>query len=113
MDIFNICSNMSESVCEIIIGNTLDTVRNFEDGKFDLIITSPPYNVGKKYETKKSIEQYLAQKEKGYVEIAKDRINRFREGVLKIRPMNKPIHQPTPNEKTAKVPDEWLFAVKA
>ena len=27
--------------------------------KFDLIITSPPYNVGKEYETKKSIKDYL------------------------------------------------------
>jgi adenine-specific DNA-methyltransferase len=32
-----------------------------EDKKFDLIITSPPYNVGKEYETKKTIEQYLEE----------------------------------------------------
>jgi DNA modification methylase len=28
---------------------------------FDLIITSPPYNVGKEYESKKTIEQYLEE----------------------------------------------------
>ncbi len=30
---------------------------------FDLIITSPPYNIGKEYETKKSIEAYLKDQE--------------------------------------------------
>lgn len=34
-----------------------------EAEKFDLIITSPPYNVGKAYEVKTSIESYLATQE--------------------------------------------------
>src|SRR5690606_1547060 len=29
----------------------------------DLVVTSPPYNVGKEYETKKSIEKYLQEQE--------------------------------------------------
>ena len=33
------------------------------DGRFDLIITSPPYNIGKAYETRQSIESYLATQE--------------------------------------------------
>lgn len=37
----------------------LSALRKIEDEKFDLIITSPPYNVGKSYETKTSIEKYL------------------------------------------------------
>lgn len=37
----------------------LSVLRKIEDEKFDLIITSPPYNVGKSYETKTSIEKYL------------------------------------------------------
>jgi DNA modification methylase len=42
----------------------LETLRKMEDEKFDLIITSPPYNIGKSYETKTSIENYLeTQKE--------------------------------------------------
>ena len=45
---------------QIIHGESLSELRNFDDGKFDLIITSPPYNVGKSYETKQSIEKYLA-----------------------------------------------------
>lgn len=35
----------------------------YPDKYFDLIITSPPYNVGKEYETKKSIETYLKEQE--------------------------------------------------
>ena len=47
----------------IILGDTLKNLSNFEDNKFDLIITSPPYNIGKEYETKQSIEKYLEQQD--------------------------------------------------
>jgi DNA modification methylase len=42
----------------------LNVLKKIEDKKFDLIITSPPYNVGKSYETKTSIEEYLHTQEK-------------------------------------------------
>ncbi len=35
----------------------------YEDRRFDLVITSPPYNVGKEYETQKSIKEYLKEQE--------------------------------------------------
>ena len=41
----------------------------YPDKKFDLIITSPPYNVGKEYETQKSIEAYLQDQEEIIKEI--------------------------------------------
>ena len=41
----------------------LNSVKKIENGKFDLIITSPPYNIGKSYETKTSIEKYLKTQE--------------------------------------------------
>lgn len=44
-------------------GDCLDVLKNVADGKFDLIITSPPYNIGKSYETKVSIEEYLKTQE--------------------------------------------------
>lgn len=44
-------------------GDSLTILQKIEDGKFDLILTSPPYNVGKSYETKTSIEKYLATQE--------------------------------------------------
>ncbi len=48
----------------IINGDSLKLVSSLPRNKFDLIITSPPYNIGKSYETKTSIEKYLnTQKE--------------------------------------------------
>jgi len=47
----------------VINGDSLKVLKEIEDGKFDLIITSPPYNVGKSYETKTSIEKYLETQE--------------------------------------------------
>ncbi|MBU4486675.1 MAG: site-specific DNA-methyltransferase, partial [Candidatus Delongbacteria bacterium] len=48
------------------------------------------------------------EKEKEYCEIAKQRIIDFNEGKLKIRPINKPIHSPSGNDKVSQVPKEWL-----
>lgn len=44
-------------------GDCLTVLKKIEDSKFDLILTSPPYNVGKSYETKTSIEKYLETQE--------------------------------------------------
>lgn len=44
-------------------GDALKEMKKIEGGKFDLILTSPPYNIGKSYETKTSIEKYLATQE--------------------------------------------------
>jgi len=44
-------------------GDALTSLDKYSDSKFDLIITSPPYNIGKEYETIKSIENYLAEQE--------------------------------------------------
>jgi len=46
---------------EYILGDSLNKLKNYEDESFDLIMTSPPYNVGKEYETKQSIEKYLEE----------------------------------------------------
>lgn len=48
----------------IINGDAYQLLKEFEDQKFDLIITSPPYNIGKSYETKTTIEKYLKTQEK-------------------------------------------------
>jgi DNA modification methylase len=34
---------------EIVNGDALPTLSRFPNGHFDLIVTSPPYNLGKKY----------------------------------------------------------------
>lgn len=43
-----------------------------------------------------------------YVAITKERISAFQEGVLKIRPLGKPVHRPSGKEKVAQMPSEWL-----
>ena len=48
---------------QIVNGEALDFLKSVEDGKFDLIVTSPPYNIGKSYEVKTSIEAYLETQE--------------------------------------------------
>lgn len=47
----------------IILGDTMEELSKLESGHFDLVITSPPYNIGKEYEIKQSIEKYLDQQE--------------------------------------------------
>jgi DNA modification methylase len=52
-----------ENDFQVLNGDSLKVLKSIEDRKFDLIITSPPYNVGKSYETKTSIEKYLETQE--------------------------------------------------
>ena len=33
--------------------------KNLKDEKFDLVVTSPPYNIGKEYEEKLSMQEYI------------------------------------------------------
>ncbi len=47
------------------------------------------------------------EKEEEYCKLANKRIKDFKEGRLKIRPINKPIHKPTGNDKVSRVPEEW------
>ena len=55
---------IKQGICyEMLNDDCLTALRRIENEKFDLILTSPPYNVGKVYETKTSIERYLATQE--------------------------------------------------
>lgn len=55
----------------LVVGDTYENLTKIENEKFDLIITSPPYNVGKEYETKTSIENYLDDQEKVIKELVR------------------------------------------
>ncbi len=48
------------------------------------------------------------EKEHEYCKITEKRIHDLKEGILKMRPINKPIHVPTNKDKVAKIPNEWL-----
>ena len=45
--------------CEFICGDILDEIKRLPDNSFQLIITSPPYNIGKEYESIAALEEYL------------------------------------------------------
>lgn len=49
---------------ELYVGDALDVLQSFNRESVNLVVTSPPYNVGKEYEVKESIETYLANQEK-------------------------------------------------
>jgi len=46
-------------------------------------------------------------KEQKYISIAKERIEDFYTGKLKIRPLGKPVFEPTGKEKVSQIPPEW------
>jgi adenine-specific DNA-methyltransferase len=45
-------------------GDCLDLLSRIPDASVQLVVTSPPYNIGKEYEKKLSLDQYLAQQAK-------------------------------------------------
>jgi len=56
---------------QIIRGDSLSILKQIPDEKFDLVITSPPYNIGKSYEVKTSIEKYLSTQEEIIIELVR------------------------------------------
>ncbi len=44
-------------------GNTLELLKQIPDSSAQLIVTSPPYNIGKEYEEREEIEKYLKDQE--------------------------------------------------
>ena len=47
----------------LVCKDNLTFMRDMDDEKFKLIVTSPPYNLGKEYEGKTPLETYLAMQE--------------------------------------------------
>jgi adenine-specific DNA-methyltransferase len=48
-----------------------------------------------------------SEKEREYIQIARDRIDSYCKGTLPLRPMGKPVHVPTGREKVSQIPEEW------
>lgn len=53
------------------LGDTPGFLKTIPNGTAKLIITSPPYNVGKEYETRTSIQAYLEQQEPAISELVR------------------------------------------
>jgi adenine-specific DNA-methyltransferase len=47
------------------------------------------------------------EKEADYVMLARERLQAFADGKLALRPLGKPVHEPTGREKVAQLPQEW------
>src|SRR5665213_3598762 len=54
----NIIPLHSDKDVEIKCMDNLRFMHNLEPGSMKLIVTSPPYNIGKAYETRRSLEKY-------------------------------------------------------
>ena len=50
--------------CILFEGDCLDLLKQIPDGFAKLVVTSPPYNLGKPYETRLDLEEYLSQQKK-------------------------------------------------
>jgi len=48
-----------------------------------------------------------SEKEEAYLSIAKERLNSYFNGTLKVRPLGRPVHKPTGKEKVSQIPTEW------
>jgi adenine-specific DNA-methyltransferase len=56
---------------KIINADRLDFLKDIKDNSVQLIITSPPYNIGKSYEKKEPLDLYLKEQEKTLIECVK------------------------------------------
>ena len=60
-----ILSTYTENADAVVYpGSCMDFISDIPDNTMQLVITSPPYNIGKKYEKKMDIEHYLSEQEK-------------------------------------------------
>ena len=62
---------IENGLSQLINYDVLDYLKVEQNQKFDLIITSPPYNIGKEYEVKVSIENYLRSQEEVIAELVR------------------------------------------
>ncbi len=49
----------------------------------------------------------VIDRDPAYIQTTKQRIEQFQNGELKLRPLGKPIHEPTGRERVAQTPKEW------
>lgn len=53
-----------------------------------------------------------SEQEPKYVDIARERLEKYFDGVLPYRPLGKSVYQPTGKEKIAQIPKEWQSATQ-
>lgn len=64
-EIPRICAQYAESERVVLhLGDTLEFLRSLPSSLVTLVVTSPPYNIGKEYEARRNIETYLSEQTK-------------------------------------------------
>lgn len=49
---------------KIYLGDTMEHLQTLPDACADLVVSSPPYNIGKEYESRTSLDDYIAEQRK-------------------------------------------------
>jgi len=57
-DMLNVARLQRDAKAELVCGDNLRYMRALADESMHLIVTSPPYNIGKEYETRKLQDIY-------------------------------------------------------
>lgn len=96
-------------------GDSLSILAKCPDGFATLIITSPPYNIGKEYETQTKLGYYLNQLQPILEQLVRVLSPNgslcwqlLFSGQLPYRPLGKPVYQPTGKEKVSQIPKQWI-----
>src|SRR5256885_6737789 len=55
----------------IYAGDCMDLLERLPEASVDLVVSSPPYNVGKEYESKRDLSDYLARQTRGLEQCAR------------------------------------------
>lgn len=63
-------SNKYDEMADVVLfeGDRLDLMKSLPDKSVKLIVTSPPYNIGKEYEKRTGLDVYLVEQEKTFKE---------------------------------------------
>jgi len=62
---------LESNIITLKCGDSNEFLSTIPSNSVDLIITSPPYNIGKKYEEKKNIDIYLTEQDRVIVELVR------------------------------------------
>ncbi len=57
----NLIESLPEYIATMVCQSNLPFMRNLKPNSIKLIVTSPPYNIGKNYETRKSLDAYIEE----------------------------------------------------
>lgn len=55
----------------VVLGDCMELFRELPDGCVDLVVSSPPYNLGKEYESRRALGAYVAEQAKVLAECAR------------------------------------------